>query len=334
MARVRPKQSLALRAAAEEVARLSSDLEMLQTLSSTLVQKLTAVTAEKNAAREELAAAHATRGGLEARGALLEAELEAAHDVRRETQAELAAARTAARVQAHAGAGEAAGLRVQLQAQVQQLAAAQQEAQALLRSARERAGGSEAAAAALGERLREATAERDEALRGRAAAEAGRRTAEERATLAATAQQAAQQEARLESSSALARAQEAAAHAAELEAELEAQLEAERTAAEEQRSALEAELGSARTGRRGAEQREVWAHERTSVLERRRQVLRRLSGGKEEQPSQTPLGETLRERLSWPTAPSTPTTAVVSHPPLSSSSSPSWRGGGVRNERV
>ena len=139
MARVRPKQSLALRAAAEEVARLSSDLEMLQTLSSTLVQKLTAVTAEKNAAREELAAAHATRGGLEARGALLEAELEAAHDVRRETQAELAAARTAAeaaKLQAHAGAGEAAGLRVQLQAQVQQLAAAQQEAQALLRSAR------------------------------------------------------------------------------------------------------------------------------------------------------------------------------------------------------
>lgn len=362
------------RAAAEKVAQLSSELklsselvEKLQALSSELAEKLAAVTVEKSAAREELAAAHAELvhdAGLEARCARLESEMGAVLEGRHEAQEELVAVRAAAQAagveaqvelvavkaeaqaagaEAQEGAKEAARLRAQLR----QMAEALQEAHAMLGGERERAERGEAEAAALGGRLREAVAERDEALRARVVAEAEKLTAEaevcaaeESGRLAASVQQEARLEAELGWTAAQGRGREAAARVAELET-LRAAAEEARGALEEERGALQSQLDSVTAEKRGAEQREALAHERARVVERQRQILLRLSSGKHQaqavQQTQVQLRHDLGVggRPGGAAAPCTPATGVVSRPsPLPSlSPSPSWREGKVHHEQ-
>ena len=353
--RARPRKSrastpplLQSRAAAEKVAQLSSELtlsselvEKLQALSSELVEKLAAVTAEKTelaaAHAEALAAAHAELvhdAGLEARCVRLESELGAVLEGRQEAQEHLTAAK----------------------AELRQMSGAQQEARALLGGERERAARAEAEAEALGGRLGEAAAERDEALRARAVAEAEKLTAEaevsaveERARLAATAQQEARQEAELGWTAAQGRAREAAARVAELEA-LHAAAEEARGALQEEGRLLQSRLDAVTAEKRGAEQREALAHERARVAEQQRQILLRLSSGKQqalaEQQAQVQAQVQLRHdlgvggRSGGAAAPWTPATgvgapAVVSRPspPPSPSASPSWRRGEVHHEQ-
>ena len=323
------------RAAAEKVAQLSSELklsselvEKLQALSSELAEKLTAVTVEKSAAREELAAAHAELvhdAGLEARCVRLESEMGAVLEGRHEAQEELVAAKS----------------------QLRQMAEALQEAHAMLGGERERAERGEAEAAALGGRLREAVAERDEALRARVVAEAEKLTAEaevcaaeESGRLAASVQQEARLEAELGWTAAQGRGREAAARVAELET-LRAAAEEARGALEEERGALQSQLDSVTTEKRGAEQREALAHERARVVERQRQILLRLSSGTHQaqavQQTQVQLRHDLGVggRPGGAAAPCTPATGVVSRPsPLPSlSPSPSWREGKVHHEQ-
>ena len=341
--RARPRKAqastpplLQSRAAAEKVAQLSSELKLssglvdkLQALSSELVENMAAVTAEKSAVREELAAAHAELvhdAGLEARCVRLEAELGTVLEGRHEAREQLVAAK----------------------AQLRQMAGAQQEAHAMLGGERERAERGEAEAAAQGARLRGVAAERDEALRARCAAEAEKLTAEaevraveERSRLAAMVQQEARQEAELGWTAAQGRVQEAAAREAELE-KLRAAAEEARGALQGEREALQSQLDSVTAEKRGAEQREALAHERARLVEQQRQILLRLSSGKhqalaEQQQIKVQLRHDLGVggRPSGAAAPCTPATVAVSRPspPPSLSPSPSWRGGEAHHEQ-
>jgi hypothetical protein len=326
---------------------------------------------ERRRAHDELAAVHAERDRLEARLVRLEArcvrlesEMGAVLEGRHEAQEELVAVRAAAQAagveaqvelvavkaeaqaagaEAQEGAKEAARLRAQLR----QMAEALQEAHAMLGGERERAERGEAEAAALGGRLREAVAERDEALRARVVAEAEKLTAEaevcaaeESGRLAASVQQEARLEAELGWTAAQGRGREAAARVAELET-LRAAAEEARGALEEERGALQSQLDSVTAEKRGAEQREALAHERARVVERQRQILLRLSSGKHQaqavQQTQVQLRHDLGVggRPGGAAAPCTPATGVVSRPsPLPSlSPSPSWREGKVHHEQ-
>ena len=282
---------------------------------------------------EELAAVRAERDGLEAHCVRLEAELGTVLEGRHEAREQLVAAK----------------------AQLRQMAEAQQEAHAMLGEERERAERGEAEAAAQGARLREAAAERDEALRARCAAEAEKLTAEaekltaeaevraveERSRLAAMVQQEARQEAELGWTAAQGRVQEAAAREAELE-KLRAAAEEARGALQGEREALQSQLDSVTAEKRGAEQREALAHERARLVEQQRQILLRLSSGKhqalaEQQQIKVQLRHDLGVggRPSGAAAPCTPATVAVSRPspPPSLSPSPSWRGGEAYHEQ-
>ena len=133
---------------------------------------------------------------------------------------------------------------------------------------------------------------------------------------------------------------------------------------QQERGALQSQLESVTAEKLGAEQREAWAHERARVAEQQRQILLRLSSGKQptpnqalaeqqskhgglaEQQAQVQLGHDLgtylggggarpSTRPSRAAAPCTPATVLVARPspPPSLSPSPSWRGGGVHHEQ-
>ena len=190
---------------------------------------------------------------------------------RREAEAEAAGARA----EAHASAEEAkrnAAERHQLSAQLRPLLDATA-ALGGLRARAEAAEGlsaraeaAEAEAAALRPLPPELRAERDEARRKLAEAAVEVRAAEGRAERAASARQRAEAEAAV----ALKRADERQAAA-------EAAAERLRVAADEGTALLHEQLDAVRAEKRGAEQRETWAHDRASVLEQQRRVLLCLS---------------------------------------------------------
>ena len=250
-------------------------LEVAEARCAEVAHQCNTLAEERGRAREQLAAAQAERGGLEERAKRAEAALACAATERREAQQEAAAARA----EGHAGLAELHSLRAQLAPLI--------EANGTLGGLRARAEQAEAEAAALRPQLVELRAERDEARRRLDEAAAEVRAAEAAAERAAATRQRAEAEVRA-----------AVERAEERQARAEA-AERRSAASEEEKGLLHSQLDAMRAERRSAEQREVWARDRASVLEQQRRVLLCLSDprGKLAPPSPSPLDTPLLDRM-------------------------------------